>query len=484
VISTENNTKIADIKVGASPTYMERIYGKGLLYVANGGSDTVSVISTENNTKIADIKVGENPDYIKYDDNRDNLYVSHPDSDTVSVISTENNTKIADIKVGENPRFINIDIILDKNVLYVANGGSDTVSVISRKNNTKIADIKVGENPDYMYKAIVDGKGLLYVANGGSDTVSVISTENNTKIADIKVGENPRYIISRSGTLYVNNWGSKGISVIDMVTNKVVAGITFSVNPFNSGIIICNDNMQPPISRLFYVYSNTQCTAIPNTGFEFSSWIKNLDNNSSRFIKMSHTNTSIFGLFLNIFGINSNTDAELNITEFGSFTAHFREIPPPIPSEYLIGLYTIVATTIVGWSIPSIIRWLKSRADIRKLNQYHRRINLLYHNGKLDDEDIEPLDKLKDIISDDYAKGNLNELHYNNLKDEISVLYHKIYNNKLTKLNQLSITSEKMNYMQKIKDEIIDEYAKGNLNELHYKLLEKKLPNHRNNDSY
>ena len=48
-------------------------------------------------------------------------------------------------------------------------------------------------------------------------------------------------------------------------------------------------------------------------------------------------------------------------TKFGSFTANFKALPPAIPSEYLLGLFTIVASTIIGWSIPSIIGWTKSK---------------------------------------------------------------------------------------------------------------------------
>ena len=185
-------------------------------------------------------------------------------------------------------------------------------------------------------------------------------------------------------------------------------------------------------------------------------------------------------------GIESkNADSQLNITEFGTFTANFRVAPPAIPNEYLIGLYTIVASTMVGWSIPTIIGWIKSRQNIRKLNYYHKKINLLFKDGKLDDNDIEPLDKLKTNISDAYAKGKINAEYYSNLKDEISVLYQEIINKRIQLLNNVSDKGDKQKTIEKIKDDIYDAYSKTKLTKLHYNLLNKKILEYENkNNNY
>lgn len=53
--------------------------------------------------------------------------------------------------------------------------------------------------------------------------------------------------------------------------------------------------------------------------------------------------------------------SKLDVTEFGNFTANFKEVPPPILAEYWIPLYGVIISTVVGWSIPSIIGWTKQR---------------------------------------------------------------------------------------------------------------------------
>ena len=144
----------------------------------------------------------------------------------------------------------------------------------------------------------------------------------------------------------------------------------------------------------------------------------------------------------NVLGIQKSVEPELilNVTKFGTFTANFKELPPPIPSEYLIGLYTIVARTIIGWSIPSIIGWIKTRREITTMNYYHKKITSLYDDGILNKTDIEQLDKLKRHVSNAYAKGKVNNEHYTILKDEISVLYQKTLKNRIDALkNNLNL---------------------------------------------
>lgn len=57
----------------------------------------------------------------------------------------------------------------------------------------------------------------------------------------------------------------------------------------------------------------------------------------------------------------------------------------------------IIVSTIVGWSIPSIIGWIKSKTQITRANQYHKRIHSLSVNNKLYEND-KTLDTLKTDI--------------------------------------------------------------------------------------
>ena len=105
-------------------------------------------------------------------------------------------------------------------------------------------------------------------------------------------------------------------------------------------------------------------------------------------------------------------------------------------------------------------------------------IKSLYDDGKVDEKDIPRLDKLKDDIMDDYANGNISEQHYNNLNNKVSVLYEEIYKKKIDSLNG---KDTKGALLDNIKDDINDSYAKGKISEQHYKLLNEKLSDNKNN---
>jgi YVTN family beta-propeller protein len=109
----------------------------------------------------------------------------------------------------------------------------------------------------------------------------------------IPVGKSPRAIgidADRfTDTIYIANSKDDTVSVIDQDANKVVVGVTFNITPDNAGHIECDkDNkLFAPLAQQFYLWSGSQCTAIPNQGFEFVSWQKNLGGNSSQVIQVS-----------------------------------------------------------------------------------------------------------------------------------------------------------------------------------------------------
>ncbi len=62
-------------------------------------------------------------------------------------------------------------------------------------------------------------------------------------------------------------------------------------------------------------------------------------------------------------------------------------------------------------------------------------INRLYDDNKLDTNNIESLDRLKTDVTGACVKVKISDQHYANLKNEISMLYEKIYQKRLESLN-------------------------------------------------
>ena len=95
----------------------------GYIYVADTGSNTVSVIDGANNTVIATIPVGRGPSGVVYDPSNGYIYVTNYFSDSVSVINGK--TVIATIPVGSRPAGVVYDP--SNGYIYVANAVSGTV---------------------------------------------------------------------------------------------------------------------------------------------------------------------------------------------------------------------------------------------------------------------------------------------------------------------------------------------------------------------
>jgi YVTN family beta-propeller protein len=130
-------------------------------------------------------------------------YVANTGSDNVSVIRTSDNTVVATIVVGDGPRGVAITPSAGR--VYVANRASDNVSVIRTSDNTVTATIPVGNHPQDI--AVSPDGGRVYVMNAGDGSVSVIRTSDNTVAATIDAGDAASAIaITPDGTeIFVNN---------------------------------------------------------------------------------------------------------------------------------------------------------------------------------------------------------------------------------------------------------------------------------------
>jgi YVTN family beta-propeller protein len=162
-------------------------------YVANAGSNSVSVINTATNTVMATVPVGANPVNIAVAPSGAAAYVTNAASNSVAVINTTTNTVTATIHVGANP--VNIAVTPNGASAYVTNAGSNSVSVINTATNAVVATIPVALNP--VNGAITPDGTRLYVTNAGSSTVSVINTTTNTVVATVPVGMNPVNVVLR-----------------------------------------------------------------------------------------------------------------------------------------------------------------------------------------------------------------------------------------------------------------------------------------------
>jgi len=95
-------------------------------YVANYGSDTVSLFDINTKTELQQIPVGTQPHGTWISNNGKFLYVANMGSNNISVIDIKTNTKITDVTVGNTP----VELLSSNGYIYTADSQSNTVSII------------------------------------------------------------------------------------------------------------------------------------------------------------------------------------------------------------------------------------------------------------------------------------------------------------------------------------------------------------------
>jgi YVTN family beta-propeller protein len=226
------NTIIAIIGVGWNPaalTVNTQFGEDGILYVANAGSNNVSVISGASNTVVASVPVGSDPRGIAYDSNNNDIYVNDEGSGTASVISGKTNTVIATIpSVNGEGEHTTAKYDPNNGEIYMCSDGS--VAVINGATNTVVKSISLsGSGYSMGYDS---GDGYIYVSNAGS-TVWVINGATNTIATTINGPFSSSEGLTYDNTnnyLYMGDEdGGNTMWIINGATNTVVTYLNVGV---------------------------------------------------------------------------------------------------------------------------------------------------------------------------------------------------------------------------------------------------------------
>jgi len=271
------NTVSATVAAGTQPRSLAVNSTTNKIYVANAGTNNVSVMDGSTDTVTKTINVGTNPRGVCVNSTTNKIYVANNGSNNVSVIDGSTDAVSTTVGVGTTPYRLCVNPATNK--IYVANYGSNNVSVINGATNTVIATPTVGSGPiatcansttNKIYVAnytdgtvsVINGAtdtvsptpvtvgsqpyGLeansttnkIYVPNNNSSSVSIINGSTDTVSKTLTVGTNPRGVDANSTTnmIYVANFGSNNISVVDGSTDTVSTTLTVGTGPFDAGV--------------------------------------------------------------------------------------------------------------------------------------------------------------------------------------------------------------------------------------------------------
>jgi len=217
-------------------------------YVANYGSNNVSVINAVDKNVITTIPVGTGPYGVSANTSGTLVYVTNTTDNNISVINTTSNTVTATIPVGLKPE--GVVVSPDSKRVYVANSGSNAVSVIDATTNVILTTIPVDAGPLGIAES-PDGS-LVYVTNVTAGTMSVISTSTNSVITTISLGWLPEGIaVSPDGSkIYLAISGYNQILVLNAGDYSILKRVQMVDHPF--AIAISPDGSKAYVSGSGY----------------------------------------------------------------------------------------------------------------------------------------------------------------------------------------------------------------------------------------
>jgi YVTN family beta-propeller protein len=252
--TTDNRVAVCDgstrrvrkhIEVGDDPSHLELSHDSQRLYVANTGSNDLTIIDTANDQVTATVPTGKRPLLPCVAPNDSCVYLPSGPERTVTVLG-ESGQCLKKIPVGAAPH--DIAVSPDSRWAYQPNSASHTLSVIDTRDYSVVGEIRVGLGPGHI--AFDPESRFAYVANTLSDDVTVIATADHEVVATIRAGAAAHLpAVSHNGRYgYVANFASDNLTVWDTHDYHVVAQIPVGIYPHFFGL-------SPDGSRL--VVSNT-----------------------------------------------------------------------------------------------------------------------------------------------------------------------------------------------------------------------------------
>ena len=262
VIDTDANRVAATIPVHKLPYYIDVDAAGERAYVANSGSNTVSVIDLARRREIGVVGTGEQPGLARISPDMRSLVVTNRGGGSVSIFGVEpyaaaGATGVNGHQAGpkheakeELPRLravftgcpgaTDAVILNDSSKAYIACSDGHQVMAVSlaaapeswaaKQNPTLLTDhmlalMDVGQTPVQL--ALKPDGGEIFCANFGSDSVSEIETGTNEVGGTYTIGSKPVYgvVSADNGTLWVADFGGDSINLWSIDDGKLAGSV-------------------------------------------------------------------------------------------------------------------------------------------------------------------------------------------------------------------------------------------------------------------
>ena len=294
-------------RVEVTPYYGSKTYA----YIANTGSNNVSVVDISTGNVIKTITVGIQPYGVAVSPDGSKVYVGNRGAGSVSVINTTDNTVSATIDV--NTGQVNgIAVTPDGSRVYVS--GSTRTSVINTATNEVIATLGVGTSG-----VVVSPNGQkVYV--GSESQVYVINTTDNTIETSFSVSPQGMAISPDGKKLYIAD--GYGLYEFNTVTNSGQKTLFFAskavgvaISPDGNTLFVTADNSTDNVYIISTVDNTIKATL--TAGSKPVGVSVSLDGSKAYIVNSSSNNVSVINTSSNT--VESTIEVGNRPSAFGHF---------------------------------------------------------------------------------------------------------------------------------------------------------------------
>jgi YVTN family beta-propeller protein len=239
-----------ELAVGQNPVAVAVSSKRNEVYVVNEGDESgqgsLSIINAENNSVAGAIPLHKQPLSIELDPDSDLAYVANSGSNTISVVDLKARRELTQIGAGEEPVFTRLSP--DGKTLAVANRRGNSVSLIDPKARAVrsvvtgcpgAADIVILPDSSKAFAACSEGHQILSIALARSDAHQ---SRTDRMEALLDVGRAPVQLALKpdGGELFSLNSLSDSISEVVTSTNDVGGAYIMGATPVRG--LVTRDN--------------------------------------------------------------------------------------------------------------------------------------------------------------------------------------------------------------------------------------------------
>jgi YVTN family beta-propeller protein len=252
VIDGDRNMVAATIPVHRQPYFISVDALGRRAYVANSGSNTVSVLDLNHRREIAIAGTGERPGLARITPDMRSLVVTNRASGSVSIFSVtpDDDTSAQPLKLRAAfpncPGATDAAILPDSSKVFVACSAGHQVMAINlaaapgswaaKQNPSLMTDsvlalLDVGDTPVQL--AMKPDGGEIFVSNFAGGTISEIATYTNEVGGTYPIGDKPVHgiVSADNSTLWVSNFAGDALSLYSIDDGKMVSSIHTGSGP-------------------------------------------------------------------------------------------------------------------------------------------------------------------------------------------------------------------------------------------------------------